>query len=182
MGEQGQGRPVATKWQEKATSSLKTAKWPNGIHWCLQLSYKAAKFMSKLISQSVVNYSRQSACQGDMESFEGNPSTSECLTSLRNKSQEKQPGKFSASTPNWIVRMCTAIIWRRKVYLAVCMWKATFLRSSHMQIIYANHVTYKLHYAWRGLYSCPDLTQKCPRFEGCLSQIQSKFITHTVKI
>ena len=45
----------------------------------------------------VVNYSRLSACQGDMEPFEGDLSTRERLTSLRNKPQQKQPRQLSAS-------------------------------------------------------------------------------------
>ena len=45
----------------------------------------------------VVNYSQLSACQGDVESFEGDISTCGCLTSLRNKPQQKQPGQLSAS-------------------------------------------------------------------------------------
>ena len=36
----------------------------------------------------VVNYSRLSACQGDMEPFEGDPSTRGRLTSLGNKSNQ----------------------------------------------------------------------------------------------
>ena len=38
----------------------------------------------------MTNYSWLSAYQGDMEPFEGNPSTCGCLTSLRNKPQQKQ--------------------------------------------------------------------------------------------
>ena len=39
----------------------------------------------------VVKYSQLSACQGDMQPFEGDPYTRGCLTSLRNKPQQKQP-------------------------------------------------------------------------------------------
>ena len=42
----------------------------------------------------VVNYSQLSACQGDMEPFEGDPSTHGCPTCLRNKPQQKQLGNF----------------------------------------------------------------------------------------
>ena len=45
----------------------------------------------------VVNYSQLSACQGDMQPFEGDPFTRGRLTSLRNKPQQKQPGQLSAS-------------------------------------------------------------------------------------
>ena len=42
----------------------------------------------------VVNYNQLSACQGDMQPFEGDPYTLGRLTSLRNKPQQKQPGKL----------------------------------------------------------------------------------------
>ena len=45
----------------------------------------------------VVNYSWLSASQWDVEPFEGDPCTRGCLTSLRNKPQQKQPGQLSAS-------------------------------------------------------------------------------------
>ena len=47
----------------------------------------------------VVNYSQLSARQGDMQPFEGDPYTRGRLTSLRNKPEQKQPGKLSASIP-----------------------------------------------------------------------------------
>ena len=47
----------------------------------------------------VVNYSQLSACEGDMQPFEGDPYTRGRLTSLRNKPQQKQPGQLSASIP-----------------------------------------------------------------------------------
>ena len=40
------------------------------------------------LASRLVNYSRLSACQGDIEPFEGNPSTRGRLTSLRNKPQQ----------------------------------------------------------------------------------------------
>ena len=43
----------------------------------------------------VVNYSQLSACQGDMQPFEGDPYTLGRLKSLRNKPQQKHPGKLS---------------------------------------------------------------------------------------
>ena len=42
----------------------------------------------------VVNYSWLSACQGDMDPFEGDLSTHGCLTSLRNKPQQSRQGNF----------------------------------------------------------------------------------------
>ena len=47
----------------------------------------------------VVNYSQLSACQWDMQPFEGDPYTRGRLTSLRNKPQQKQPGQLSALIP-----------------------------------------------------------------------------------
>ena len=40
-----------------------------------------------------------SAYQGNMELFESDQSTYGCLTILRNKTQQKQPGQLSASLP-----------------------------------------------------------------------------------
>ena len=79
-------------------------KQSNSIHWCyfhLHISHKAAKSMMKLISQlCVVNYSTCTAgCLLIKERwtlFKDHPSTCGCLTSLRNKPQQKQPGKLSA--------------------------------------------------------------------------------------
>ena len=47
-------------------------------------------------SSRVVNYSHLSACQGDMEPFECDPSTCGRLTSLRIQPQQKQPRQLSA--------------------------------------------------------------------------------------
>ena len=38
--------------------------------------------------------------QGEMEPFEGHSSTHGCLTSLRNKPWQKQPGHLSGSVPD----------------------------------------------------------------------------------
>ena len=42
----------------------------------------------------VMNYSELSACQEDMQPFEGDPYTCGRLTSLRKKPQQKQPGQL----------------------------------------------------------------------------------------
>ena len=42
----------------------------------------------------LVNYSRLSACQGDMQPFEGDPYTRGHLTSLKNKLSKSSPGNF----------------------------------------------------------------------------------------
>ena len=51
------------------------------------------------LASHVVNCSQLSACQGDMQPFEGDPYTRGRLTSLRNKRQQKQPEQLSASIP-----------------------------------------------------------------------------------
>ena len=44
----------------------------------------------------VVNYCRLSACQGDMQPFEGDPHIHGHLISLRNKPHQENPGQLSA--------------------------------------------------------------------------------------
>ena len=81
----------------------------------------------------VVNYSQLSACQGDMEPFEGDLYTRGRLTSLRNKPQQKQPRKLSASIPGWIVSQCVQLLFDgEKCVLLLYAWKPAFLRSGHI--------------------------------------------------
>ena len=88
---------VATKWWAKAMSTLKQ---PNDIDWYHFHLHISAKSISKLSSaSSVVNYSQLSSCQGDIEPFEGDPSTRGCLRSLRNNPQQKQTRKLPALIP-----------------------------------------------------------------------------------
>ena len=88
----------------------------------------------------VVNYSQLFACQGDMQPFEGNPYTCGRLTSLRNKPQQKQPGKLSASIPGGIVSQRVQLLFDgEKCVLLLCAWKPAFLKSGH---IYAYIHTY----------------------------------------
>ena len=47
----------------------------------------------------VVNYSQLSACQWDMQPFEGDPYTRGRLTSLRNKPQQNSLGNFQPQYP-----------------------------------------------------------------------------------
>ena len=80
----------------------------------------------------VVNYSQLSACQGDMQLFESDPYTRECLTSLRNKPQQKQPGQLSASIAGWIVSQRVQLLFDgEKCVLLLCAWKPAFLKSGH---------------------------------------------------
>ena len=81
----------------------------------------------------VVNYSWLSASQGDMEPFEGDPSTRGRLTSLRNKPQQKQPRQLSASIHASIVSQCIQLSFDgEKCVLLLCAWKASFLKSGHI--------------------------------------------------
>ena len=84
----------------------------------------------------VVNYSRLSACQGDMQPFKGDPYIRGRLTSLRNKPQQKQPGQLSASIPGWIVSQHVQLSFDgEKCVLLLCAWKPAFLRSGHIWCI-----------------------------------------------
>ena len=81
----------------------------------------------------VVNQSRLSASQGDMEPFEGDPSTRGRLKSLRNKPQQKQPRQLSAPVLAWIVSQCTQLSFDgEKCVLLLCVWKASFLKCGHI--------------------------------------------------
>ena len=83
----------------------------------------------------VVNYSQLSACQGDMQQFEGDPYTRGRLTSLRNKPQQKQPGQLTASIPGSIVSQRVQLLFNgEKCVLLLCAWKPAFLRSGHISV------------------------------------------------
>ena len=56
---------------------------------------KQLKTWPNLSASNAMNYSRLSACQAKMELFKDHPSTRGCLTSFRNKPQQKQPGQLS---------------------------------------------------------------------------------------
>ena len=83
-------------------------------------------------ASDVVNYSWLPAYQGGVEPFEGNPSTRGCLTSPRNKPQQKQPEKLLASLLAWIVSQCVRLSFdSEKCVLMLCVWKPASLKSSH---------------------------------------------------
>ena len=97
---------VATKWLAKAMSSLKTAKWHLLVPIFTSTYHtKQPNAWPNSSASCVLNYSRLSACQGELEPFEGNPSTCGCLISLGNKPQQKQPKQLSASIPGRIVNV-----------------------------------------------------------------------------
>ena len=54
--------------------------------------------MAKLIGQ-LCGELQMSACQGNIQPFQGDLDIRGHLTSLRNKPQQKQPGQFSAPIP-----------------------------------------------------------------------------------
>ena len=63
-----------------------------------------------------------------MQPFEGDPYTRARLTSLRNKSQQKQPGQLSASIPGWIVSQRVQLTFGgEKCVLLLCAWKPAFI-------------------------------------------------------
>ena len=86
----------------------------------------------------MVNYSQLSACQGDVDAFESDPNTHGPLTSLKNKPQQKQSRKLSASILAGIVIQCVRLWFDDvKCVLLLCAWKLAFLKSSHK---YCNYV------------------------------------------
>ena len=94
----------------------------------------------------VVNYRRLSACQGDIQPFEGDPYTRVRLTSLRNRPQQKQPGQLSASIPGWIVSQHVQLSFDgEKCVLLLCAWKPAFLRSGHIYELSRNGNHLKLY-------------------------------------
>ena len=87
------------------------------------------------LASGVVNYSQLSDCQGDMQPFEGDLSTRRCLTSLRNKPQQNQPRKLSASMPGWIVSQHVQLLFDGETcVLLLCAWKLVFLKSGHIYV------------------------------------------------
>ena len=74
----------------------------------------------------VVNYSRLSACQGEMEPFEGDQSTRGRLTSLRNKPQQKQPRQLSASIHASIVSQCIQLSFDGEKCVAIVCVEGVF--------------------------------------------------------
>ena len=87
----------------------------------------------------VVIHSQLSACEGFKELFEGNASACRCLTSLRNKPQQKQLRQLSALIPTWIVSSCVLLsFYGEKCVLLLCVWKLTFLISGHKCNVFAN--------------------------------------------
>ena len=99
----------------------------------------------------VVNYSRLSACQGDMDPFEGNPSTRGHLTSLRNKPQQKQPRERSASILAWSFSQCIQLSFDgEKCFSLLCAWKVSFLQSSHTHIYIC--ILYGSKFLWDNIF------------------------------
>ena len=83
----------------------------------------------------MVNYSQLFTCQGGMQPFEGNLSTHGCLTSLRNKPQQKWCGQLSASIylPELLYSQCVQLSFDdEKCALLLCVWKPAFLKSGHI--------------------------------------------------
>ena len=86
-------------------------------------------------SSCVVNYSRLSAFQGDMEPFEGDPSTCKCLTS-HNKSNLVDFQHQYLSTLLVIVYSYHLMV---KVCLTVVSMKASFSQVGSHLLVYASN-------------------------------------------
>ena len=71
---------------------MKIAKW----HQLVPFSAQHITQSSRQTHQPVMVDSWQSACPGEIEPFKDHSSTHGCLTSLRNKSQQKQPRQLLA--------------------------------------------------------------------------------------
>ena len=124
----------ATKWAGKGYVFTKTNQMASiGVIFTSTYHTKQINPCPNSSASHVVNYSQLSACQGDMQPFEGNPYTRGCPTSLRNKSQQKQPGQLSASIPGCIVCQHVQLLFDgEKCVLLMCAWKPAFLRSGYI--------------------------------------------------
>ena len=74
----------------------------------------------------VVNYSQLSTCQGVMQPFKDELDTRGCLTSLRNKPQQKQPGQLSALIPGRIISQRVQLLFDGEKCLAVVCVEGCF--------------------------------------------------------
>ena len=82
------------KWQAKALSTVKSAKWHSLVPF--SLLHIAQSSQIHIQTHQPVMYSWLPACQGEMEPFKEHLSPCGCPTSLRNKPQKRQLGQFSA--------------------------------------------------------------------------------------
>ena len=96
--------------------------WPNSLASC------------------VVNCSWLPVCKGDMQPFEGDPSTHRRLISLKNKPQEKQPGQVSASILTGIVGHCVLLSFDGEVCLAVVCMEASFSLIHHIYTVISYYI------------------------------------------
>ena len=111
------------KWWEKATSSLKTAKWCSSGHFLLYISNKTAKSMAKLTSQSY-----------------GNLQLAACLSSRdgAKTSCNKLNAAWATFSINTFKLLCLVNVYGYCVMVKMCtcclscMWKAAILKSSHV--------------------------------------------------
>ena len=82
----------------------------------------------------VMNHSQLSACQGEMEPFEGDPSNHGHLTSLRNKPYLKQPGQLSG--PTYLAELLA------NVYSHCLMMKSVSCCCVHGRRLFLDSITY----------------------------------------
>ena len=133
------------KWWAKATSTVKAAKW-HPLVLFLPPHIAQSSIIQPVPASRVVNHSQLSVYQGEMEPSEDHPSTHGCLTSLRKKTQQKQPGQLSAPVPACLncqlMCMYSYRIDGEMCVLLLCTWKVSFFKSSH---IYAILIKISMH-------------------------------------
>ena len=80
-----------------------------------------------------------------------------CLTTLRNKPQQKQPRQLSASIHASIVSQCIQLSCDvEKCVLLLCAWKASFLKSGHIYRIDKDIISYHISKLKSNLIFWPD--------------------------
>ena len=113
-------------------STLKTAKWCPLVPFTSTYHTKQPNPRQNSSASPVVNYSRLSACQGELEPFEGHSNTHGHLTSLRNKSS------LSNFQHQYLAELLV------NVYSYCSMVKSVSCYSVHGRWIFLNSVTYIL--------------------------------------
>ena len=104
-------------------------------------------------ARCVVNYSRLSACQGDMQPFEGDLSIHGRLTGLKTSHSKSSPGNLQHQIHARVVGQCVQLLFDgEKCVLMLCVSKVVFLKSGHIQLF--NYVAilylvcYKSYVTW----------------------------------
>ena len=122
-----QGWWGATKWLGKASHMAYIGALCSSTYHTKQLN----PWQNSLASCKV-NYSQLSPWSRKLKPFKDDLSAHGCLTSLRNKPQQKQSGQLSAPVTTCLNSqlMCTDIMYVM-VKSVLCVCKPAFLKSSH---------------------------------------------------